>query len=85
MVHQPITVFEGGKAITKDALYYTGNYYGVDKHGNDLPSAPFAESYYKKPKLAFVYADSVNPYDSKMGKDVAHTKLQQSVMNITYF
>lgn len=32
MVRQPVTVFDkNGKPEVKDALYYNGNYYGVDK------------------------------------------------------
>jgi hypothetical protein len=37
MVRQPVTVFDkNGKPQVKDALYYSGYYYGQDKHGNDL-------------------------------------------------
>ena len=34
MVRQPVTVFnKHGKPEVKDALYYSGNYYGTDKKG----------------------------------------------------
>jgi hypothetical protein len=68
MVRQPITVFnKQGKAEVKDALYYNGNYYGVDKRGNDL-GAEFQEGYFKKPRLVFSYVDPAHPYDSTTGE-----------------
>jgi hypothetical protein len=68
MVRQPVTVFnKQGKPEVKDALYYYGNYYGVDKKGNDL-GAEFQEGYFKKPKLVFSSIDPANPFDSKTGE-----------------
>jgi hypothetical protein len=68
MVRQPVTVFDkSGKPTVKDALYFSGYYYGTDKHGRDL-GAEFHEGSYKKPKLSFTYTDAANPYDSKTGE-----------------
>jgi hypothetical protein len=68
MVRQPITIFnKQGKPEIKDALYYNGYWYGVDKRGNDL-GAEFHEGSYKKPKLSFVYTDTTAPYDPKTGE-----------------
>jgi hypothetical protein len=68
MVRQPVTVFDkNGKPQVKDALYYSGYYYGQDKHGNDL-GAEFNEGWYKKPKLTFTYTDAANPFDPKTGE-----------------
>ena len=68
MIRQPITVFDkNGKPQVRDALYYYGNYYGVDKRGNDL-GAEFHEGYFKKPKLVFTSIDAANPYDPKTGE-----------------
>jgi hypothetical protein len=68
MVRQPVTVFDkNGKPQVKDALYYSGYYYGQDKHGNDL-GAEFYEGWYKKPKLTFTYTDAANSFDPKTGK-----------------
>jgi hypothetical protein len=68
MVRQPVTIFDkNGKPQVKDALYYSGYYYGQDKHGNDL-GAEFYEGYFKKPKLVFTYADTANPFDPKTGE-----------------
>jgi hypothetical protein len=68
MVRQPVTVFnKQGKPEVKDALYYSGYYYGQDKHSNDL-GAEFYEGWYKKPKLAFTYTDAANPFDPKTGE-----------------
>jgi hypothetical protein len=69
MIRQPVTIFnKQGKPEIKDALYYSGNYHGVDKRGSDLPSAEFREGLYFKPKLTFSYTDAANPYDSKTGE-----------------
>jgi hypothetical protein len=69
MIRQPVTIFDkNGKIEVKDALYYNGNYYGVGKRGEDLPSAPFHEGSYKKPKLVFTSIDPANPYDPKTGE-----------------
>jgi hypothetical protein len=69
MVRQPVTVFnKQGNPEVKDALYIRGSYYGVDKRGNDLPSAEFYEGFYRKPKLSFVYTDTTAPYDPKTGE-----------------
>jgi hypothetical protein len=69
MVRQPVTVFnKQGKPEVMDALYIRGSYYGVDKRGNDLPSAEFYEGFYRKPKLSFVYTDTTAPYDPKTGE-----------------
>jgi hypothetical protein len=68
MVRQPVTIFnKTGKAEVKDALYYSGNYYGTDKRGNDI-GAEFHEGSYRRPKLVFSYTDSANPYDPKTGE-----------------
>ena len=68
MVRQPITIFDkNGKAQIKDALYYNGYWYGIDKRGNDI-GAPFREGFYKRPKLIFSLSDTVNPYDPKTGE-----------------
>jgi hypothetical protein len=68
MIRQPVTIFDkNGKPQVKDALYFNGNYYGVDKRGTDL-GAPFHEGSFKKPKLAFSYTDPSNPYDPKTGE-----------------
>jgi hypothetical protein len=54
MIRQPVTIFDkNGKPETKDALYYSGYWYGVDKRGIEI-GAPFREGYYKKPKLSFI-------------------------------
>ena len=68
MVRQPVTVYDkNGKAQVKDALYFSGYWYGVDKRGTDLGS-PFKEGFYKVPKIVFSYSDTVNPYDPKTGE-----------------
>jgi hypothetical protein len=68
MIRQPVTIFnKQGKPEIKDALYYNGYWYGVDRRGNDL-GAPFREGFYKVPKIAFYTADSANPFDSKTGE-----------------
>jgi hypothetical protein len=68
MVRQPVTIFDkNGRPQVKDALYYSGYYYGQDKHGNDL-GAEFYEGYFKKPKLVFTYTDQANPFDPKTGE-----------------
>jgi hypothetical protein len=67
-VRQPVTIFDkNGRPQVKDALYFNGYYYGIDKRGVDL-GAPFHEGSYKKPKLAFTYVDPSNPFDSKTGE-----------------
>ena len=68
MVRQPITIFnKQGKAEVKDAFYYRGYYRGFDKMGSDI-GAPFAEGYFKKPKLTFAFIDPAHPYDSATGE-----------------
>lgn len=68
MCRMPVTVFNSnGVAEVKDALYYTGRYYGVDKAGTDI-AAGFTEGYYKKPKLRFILTDPAHPYDSSTGE-----------------
>jgi hypothetical protein len=53
MVRQPITIFDkNGKAQIKDALYYSGYWYGTNKRGDDL-GAPFKEGFYRRPRLIF--------------------------------
>ena len=68
MIRQPITIFDKqGKAEVKDALYYNGQYYGVDKRDTEI-GAPFHEGSYKKPKLSFAFIDPAHPYDSTTGE-----------------
>lgn len=68
MVRQPVIVFnKQGKPEVKDALYYSGNYYGKDKRDNDL-GAEFHEGVYRKPKLVFASTDAANPFDPKTGE-----------------
>lgn len=68
MIRQPVTVFnKQGKPEVKDALYYTGYYYGIDKRGNEI-GAEFHEGDFKKPKLVFTSTDPANPYDPKTGE-----------------
>jgi hypothetical protein len=68
MVRQPVTIFDkDGKSVTKDALYYYGHYYGVDKRGTDI-GAEFHEGWYLKPKLKFYLQDPSHPYDSVTGE-----------------
>jgi len=68
MVRQPVTIFKKqGRPEIKDALYYSGEYYGFDKRGNDI-GAHFTEGFYKKPKLVFTSTDPSNPYDPKTGE-----------------
>lgn len=69
MVRQPVTVFnKQGKPEVKDALYYSGWYYGVDKRGNDIGAEFYNEGCYKRPKLVFTSTDPANPYDPKTGE-----------------
>jgi len=59
MVRQPVTVFnKQGKPEVKDALYYSGYYYGVDKNGNEIGAEFYNEGVYKRPKLVFTYRPS---------------------------
>lgn len=68
MVRQPITIFDKtGKAVLKDALYYRGTYRGFDKFGTDI-GAPFAEGYFKKPRLVFSFVDPAHPFESTTGE-----------------
>jgi len=68
MVRQPVTIFDkNGKPEIKDALYYNGHWYGTSKRGEDL-GAPFREGYFKKPKMAFSYTNTLAPYDPKTGE-----------------
>jgi hypothetical protein len=68
MVTQPVTVFDkNAKPQVKDALYYSGYYYGQDKHGNDL-GAEFYEGCYKRPRLIFTSIDPANPFDPNTGE-----------------
>jgi hypothetical protein len=68
MIRQPVTIFnKQGKPEVKDALYFSGNYYGHDKRGNDL-GAPFHEGSYKVPKMSFSYTSATEPYDPKTGE-----------------
>jgi hypothetical protein len=68
MVRQPVTIFDKtGKAVVKDALYYRGSYRGTDKFGTDI-GAPFAEGYYKVPRLVFSFVDPAHPFDSATGE-----------------
>lgn len=83
MVRQPVTVFnKNGKPEVKDALYYSGIYYGKDKHGNDL-GAEFHEGWFKKPKLAFACVDAANPFDPKTGERRGEYKV--SGFNYEYY
>jgi hypothetical protein len=68
MVRQPVTIFnKNGKPEIKDALYFSGNWYGTSKRGEDL-GAPFREGYFKRPKMAFTYTNTLAPYDPKTGE-----------------
>lgn len=68
MVRQPVTEFDKkGKAVVKDALYYRGQYYGLDKKDMEI-GASFYEGVYQSPKIAFSYVDAANPYDPKTGE-----------------
>jgi hypothetical protein len=68
MIRQPITVFDkSGKAVVKDALYFRGSYRGTDKFGTEI-GAPFAEGYYKTPRLVFSFVDPAHPFDSATGE-----------------
>jgi hypothetical protein len=68
MIRQPVTIFDKtGKAVVKDALYYRGSYRDVDKFGTDI-GAPFAEGYFKRPRLVFSFVDPAHPYDSSTGE-----------------
>lgn len=68
MTRQPVTIFnKQGKPEIKDALYYHGIFYGVDKRGNDL-GAEFQEGFFKKPRLVFTSTDPANPFDPKTGE-----------------
>jgi hypothetical protein len=69
MVRQPVTVFnKQGKPEIKDALYYSGYYYGVDKRANDLGAEFQNEGCYKRPRLVFTATDPANPFDPKTGE-----------------
>jgi hypothetical protein len=68
MVRQPVTIFDKtGKAVVKDALYIRGQYRGIDKFGTDI-GAPFAEGFYKVPRLVFSFIDPAHPFDSATGE-----------------
>jgi hypothetical protein len=68
MVRQPITIFDKqGKPVVKDALYYNGMYFGVDKRDNEIHCS-FHEGSFKRPKLVFTLVDSAHPYDSTAGE-----------------
>ena len=83
MCRQPVTIQEKGKLVTKDALYYYGNYLGTDKAGNDI-GAEFREGFYLKPKLRFYLTDPSHPYDSTTGKGKVVIKQQEPHLNTTY-
>lgn len=52
MVRQPVTVFnKQGKPEVKDALYYSGWYYGVDKRGNEIGAEFYNEGFIKGQNL----------------------------------
>jgi hypothetical protein len=68
MIRQPITIFDkNGQPQIKDALYYSGYWYGYDKKDTEW-GAPFHEGSYKRPKIAFTYTDAINHYDPKTGE-----------------
>jgi hypothetical protein len=68
MVRQPITIFnKQGKPEVKDALYYNGQYYGVDKKDMEI-GAEFHEGSYKTPKLSFTCRNAAEPFDPKTGE-----------------
>lgn len=68
MIRQPVTIFDKtGKAVVKDALYYRGTYRGFSKMDMDI-GAPFAEGYFKKPRLVFSFTDPAKPYDPTTGE-----------------
>jgi len=69
MVRQPVTVFnKQGKPEIKDALYYSGYYYGFDKKGNEIGAEFYNEGCYKRPRLVFTSTDPANPFDPKTGE-----------------
>jgi len=57
MTRQPVTIFKNGKPEVKDALYYRGYYYGIDRRGDEI-GAEFFEGSYKSPKLLFVKSNT---------------------------
>jgi hypothetical protein len=63
MIFQPVTI----NNEKKYALYYTGQYYGLDAWESEI-GITFNEGYYFKPKLVFKVFDVGNPYDSKTGE-----------------
>ena len=68
MIRQPVTIFnKNRKPEVKDALYFNGYWYGLDKRGTEI-GAPFSEGSFKRPKLAFTSSDAANPYDPKTGE-----------------